>query len=172
MNLFLSLHAALWALLLTPFAHADAGSKIMAKVFELREERHLSSLEGSATLSRIAARAANANLDRESSIEHTDAKGKKLSTRTEEEGYRGATGEIVAVRLESCSEEERDPAFEDELGISFKEMIRASTPHYLGLTSQTGVNWTEYGYHLTFKQTTINGVCVEKFSLAIVLGRP
>jgi hypothetical protein len=169
---FRILHALLFTFLIAPSTQADPGPKIMSKVFELREERNLPSLSASAILNRIAARAADANLDRESSIQHTDAKGKTLMTRANEEGYSGATGEIVAVRLEMCAEHGRDASFEEELGISFKEMIRDSTPHYRGLTSQTGVNWTEYGYRLTSKQTNLNGVCVEKFSLAIVLGRP
>jgi hypothetical protein len=104
-------------------------------------------------------------------IEHTDSSGKNLSTRTQEESYDGATGEIVAVVYLMCSDADGNrAAYREELGSAFKQAIRNSSSHYHGLMSQTGKAWNEFGMSLVRQRETIDGVCMEKTSLSIVLG--
>jgi uncharacterized protein YkwD len=145
--------------------------EVTRQVFSLRKDAGLPDLSRNGVLNRIAARSAKANLLREAMIEHTDSSGKNLATRTQEESYDGATGEIVSVIYLMCSDADGDSgAYRDEVAVAFKQAIRNSSSHYHGLMSQTGKAWNEFGMSIVRQRETIDGFCMEKTSLSIVLG--
>jgi hypothetical protein len=110
-------------------------------------------------------------LDRDLWLEHSDSARKGLTTRAEEEGYSGATGEIVAVEYVSCDVADGNQnRYHSELADRFRDSIRNSAPHYHGLMSQTGQAWDQYGASILKRRVMIQGYCMEKTTLTLVVG--
>jgi uncharacterized protein YkwD len=165
-------------LLVNPLARAEQGGspliekEVLREVFSLRAESDLPKLKRSEILGRVADRSAEANLSRQTKIEHTDSSGKSLGVRAIEEKYTGATGEICAVVYLLCEEAAgSELEYAKTLGTEFKESIRNSASHYNGLMARTGKDWNEYGVSLHQQRETLQGVCMIKTSLTLVLGK-
>ncbi len=143
---------------------------ILDSIFTLRKaDIALPPLGYNLVLSRIAHRAAIANLNRDT-IKHTDSQGKTISIRAEEEGFERIAGEICCVGYYPEEETHDLNTLASSLGHEFKTSIRNSPRHYTGIMSKTGVDYRLYGYSLVFKQVDFSGFKFVKYSLTLVIG--